>query len=436
MSKQTQQLSTRVLPDELKVLIKKINDYFDQFKKIYIGRERVIDRVKYAMLQKAHVLFFGVPGTSKTAIAGSIFDGITSSTEFSLQMTAFMAEDAVFGSYNIKKMREEGILEHNVEKMLPQANFANLDEFLDANPAVLRSLLSALNERKMVKGRQVLDIPLHVAYCSSNVDPYLFMRRNPQAWAVFDRIAFIDRISYLDKADDISEMVKRFQYRTSSTPKKTLDLSALNSICDYVLLPPTLIQDQIIFMKYSEAAIDYRKKRKEKMQELDEQATSNSKGEFDIDYQGIIFQDVSDRRICWASHMMEVNAVLNGRIQVLPEDMYAAHFVLGSSEIEKQIWYKIIDQKVEEIADLKKNQLSDLQMQQLENLKNQFEDIRGNGHDLETRVNGVATLVMQLNAIQPENDTVKGTFDTLKTSVEEYKQKISDELLQSKGLKA
>jgi hypothetical protein len=431
----TKQVSTRVSPEELKTLIKQVNDYFDQFKKIYVGRESVIDRVKYAMLQKAHVLFFGVPGTSKTAIAKSIFAGITSSTEFSLQMTAFLAEDAIFGPYNIKKMREEGTLEHNVEKMLPQANFANLDEFLDANPAVLRSLLSALNERQMVKGRQVLDIPLHVAYCSTNVDPYLFMRRNPQAWAVFDRIAFIDRISYLDKADDISEMVKRFQYRTSSTPKNTLDLSALNSICDYVLLPPTLIQDQIIFMKYAEAAIEYRKKRKEKMIELDEQATSNSKGEFDIDYQGIIFQDVSDRRICWASHMMEVNAVLNGRIQVLPEDMYSAHFVLGSSEIEKQIWYEIIGQKVEEIADLKMNQLSDLQLQQLENLKNQFEDIRGNGHDLETRVNGVATLVMQLNAIQPENDTVKGTFDTLKTSVEEYKQKVSDELLQSKGLK-
>ena len=52
----TKQASTRVSPEELKTLIKQVNDYFDQIKKIYVGRESVIDRVKYAMLQKAHVL--------------------------------------------------------------------------------------------------------------------------------------------------------------------------------------------------------------------------------------------------------------------------------------------------------------------------------------------------------------------------------------------
>lgn len=424
---------SRINPDQLKAAVKEVNEYFESLKKIYVGREAIIDKVKYAMLQKAHALFFCHPGTAKTAIAGSVFEGITGSTKFEVQMTAFMAEDGLFGPYNVKKIREEGVLEHNTHKMLPEANFANMDEFLDANPAVLRSLLSALNERKMVKGRQVLDIPLHLAYCSSNVDPYQFLKRNPQAWAVFDRIAFIDRIDYLQQPEDIAEMVKRFQYRMSNKTSLSLALETINSICDYILLPPTLIQDQLVYMKYAEAVIEYRAERRAVMLKIETDA-ANSDRPNDIDYKGMIFKEISDRRVCWASHQLEVNAVLDGRIAVLPEDMRSAHFVLGTSELEKNLWLKIVDKKIDEIKELKKNQLSELQVQQLQNLKGQFEDISGNGHDLETRVNGVSTLLLQLTAIKPENDTVRQVFDDLHKSVVDYKTKVAQELLTEKGL--
>jgi MoxR-like ATPase len=417
---------TRISHQDLKVAVKKINDYFDSLNKIYVGREKIIELVKYAMLQKSHAIFFGHPGTSKTAIADSMLSGITSATKFEVQLTAFMAEDGIFGPYNIKKMRDEGILEHNVEHMLPQADFAIFDEILDASSQVLRSLLSSMNERRMVKGRQVLDLPLHLAYCATNIDPYVYLKRNPQAWAVFDRISFIGQVDYLDKAEDISEMIKRFQYRTSRVPSKTLDLSVINSVCDYILFPPTIIQDQIIFIKFAEAVIEYRKLRKEKMKELEESGDV-------VNYQGMIFSDISDRRVCWASQMLEVNAVLAGRIHVVPEDMIAAHFVLCTSPIEEKIWKEIISQKVLEIHELKKNELSDLQLKNLGHLKDQFEEIVSEG-DLETRINGIATLILQMQAIKPENETVDNLFTALKTRVDEYQVKVGEELLSSKGL--
>lgn len=430
-----QPASTRLDLPGLKSAVKQINDYFDEIKKIYVGRDHVIDLIKYAMLQKSHLLFFGNPGTAKTAIGDSVFAGIASSKTFNVQLTAFMAEDGIFGAYNMKKIREEGVLEHNTVGMLPDANMANLDEFLDANPAVLRSMLSALNERRMVKGRQVLEMPLHIAYCSSNVDPFLFLKRNPQAWAVFDRIGFIGRIGYLDKADDVSEMVRRFQNRTSTTPKGTIELSVLNAVCDYVLMPPTLIQDELIYTKYGEAVIEYRKARKEKLAEFEQRATQTSKGEFDIDLQGMIFSDISDRRICWGSQMIEVEAVLNGRLHAEPQDMKAAHYILGTSEVEKELWCSIIDKKIADIEEMKKDKLSELQLQRLNSLKDQFEGITANGHDLETRVNGVATLIQQIDGIHPENAKVKETFDALRTRIEEYRGKVSEELLKEKGLK-
>lgn len=426
---------SRISVIDLKKNVLEINRYFDSLKNIYVGRDRVIDILKFAILQKSHILFFGVPGTAKTAIADSAFSGITGSKKFEVQMTAFMGEDAIFGPYNIKKMREEGRLEHNTEAMLPDAEFASLDEFLDANPVVLRSLLSALNERKMVKGRQLLDLPLHLAYCASNVDPYVFMKRNPSAWAVFDRIAFIDRIDYLNKPEDISEMVKRFQYRISSKPKETLDFSVIRAACDYILLPPTLIQDQIIFIKFAEAAEEYRQKRSEKMVELEQQSAQQAKGSvYDIEYQGIIFNRISDRRICWASHMLEVNAVLDGRIEVIPEDMLAAHYILGTSEIEKQIWTDIVSVKIQQISELKKNQLSKLQTERLQHFRDLFEGIRGNGFDIETRANGIGTLVKQVEEIKPENNTVNDLYQSLLKEINEYKIIVTQEFLKSKNL--
>ncbi len=427
--------ATRISPNELKEVVVKIRKYFDSFKNIYVGRDRPIDLVMYAMLQKAHLLFFGNPGTAKTAIADSIFEGIAGAKKFNTQFTAFMSEDSIFGPYNIKKMREEGRLEHNIENMLPEANLASLDEVLDANPAVLRALLSVLNERRMVKGRQVLDVPLHLAYCATNVDPFWYLKRNPQAWAIFDRIAFIDQIHYLDNAGDVSEMVRRFQYKVTSDTTLSINLDMINAVCDYILLPPTLIQDQLVFLHYGAAILEYRQQRKEMIKRYENETLERQKnGDMEIVSSGVIFSEISDRRVCQASHMFEVHAVLDGRIEVMPEDMYAADLVLCTSDEERKIWEKIIDKKIEEIKETKKNNLSEMQLNTLINLQQQFNILRNDSHEIETRVNGVATLSSQLENIHPEGKDANDLFKQLHAEIEKYKEQVTAEYLRYKGL--
>lgn len=427
--------ATRISPSELKEVVKKIRAYFDSFKNIYVGRDRTIDLVLYAMLQKAHLLFFGVPGTAKTAIADSIFEGITGAKKFTTQFTAFMSDDAIFGPLNIKKMREEGIYEHNTMGMLPEANLASLDEILDANPAVFRSLLSVLNERRMVKGRQVLDVPLHLAYCATNVDPFLYLKRNPQAWAVFDRITFLDRIHYLDNSTDLAEMVRRFQYKVTADTNLSIDLEMVNAVCDYILLPPTLIQDQLIFRHYGNAILEYRLKRREMIKGYEKELLERQRnGDMEVISNGVIFSEISDRRVCWASHMFEVHAVLDGRIEVLPEDMYAADLVLCTSDDERAIWKEIIDRNIEEIKETKKNTLSEMQLNTLMNLQQQFTVLRNDSHEIETRVNGVATLCHQLENIHPEGKDANDLFKELHAEIEKYKEQVTAEYLKYKGL--
>jgi MoxR-like ATPase len=59
----------------------------------------------------------------------------------------------LFGPFDIRKLRD-GELLTNTEGMLPEASLVFLDELLNANSAILNSLLVALNERIFRRGKE------------------------------------------------------------------------------------------------------------------------------------------------------------------------------------------------------------------------------------------------------------------------------------------
>jgi MoxR-like ATPase len=440
----TKKNNTRISHAELKKLVKKYNTFIAQLETIFVGREKVFELLKYALLMRMHTMFFGNPGTSKTAIADILFDSIESENgkvkKFKIELTAFSGEDALFGPYDTKIMREQGALVHQTTGMLPEAHFGRIGEMLDANAATLRALLSSLNERRLVKGRQVLQMPLHTAYCDTNVDPYQFMRRNPTAWAVFDRIAFIHQVGYLSEANLVSEMVSRFQSGQTKMAIDTITLEEINAIADYIMFPPSIIQDKLIYEKYGEAVIEYRAKRKEKIREMEDSAkaqfqkTGRAGQQFEVDMQGIILPDISDRRVCWASQMIEISAVLGGRIQAIPEDMTSAHYILGTSEIERELWIEVITPKIAQINEAKKNQLSEAQRAQIGLMETNLANVLKE-QDLDIRINGVTTLTEQIEGMKPEDTTVEEALERFKKTLNEATQKVTTELLNSKRLK-
>lgn len=442
--KQDKNENTRITHAELKKLVKKYNAFIAQLETIFVGREKVFELLKYALLMRMHAMFFGVPGTSKTAIADILFDAIESELckvkKFKVELTQFSGEDVLFGPYDTKVMREQGALIHQTAGMLPESDFARIGEMLDANPATLRALLSSLNERRIVKGRQAIQMPLHTAYCDTNVDPYQFMRRNPSAWAVFDRIAFIHSVGYLSDPGLVSEMVTRFQSGQTKMLIDTIRLEEINAIADYIMFPPSIIQDKLIYEKFGEAVVEYRERRKQKIKEMENTAKSefqkNGRAgqQFEVDMQGIILPDISDRRVCWASQMIEVSAVLDGRIQAIPEDMLQAHYILGTSDIEKELWIEIITPKIETINAAKKNQLSESQRAQIGLMETSLANVLKED-DLDTRINGVTTLAEQIEGMKPEDATVEEALGRFRMTLSEATKKVTDELLNSKKLK-
>jgi MoxR-like ATPase len=100
---------------------------------------------------------------------------------FDYLLTRFTEPNELFGPFDIRKLRE-GELITNTEGMLPEASLVFLDELLNANSAILNSLLMVLNERVFRRGRETRPLPLLMAIGTSNRLP-----EDDTLGALFDR---------------------------------------------------------------------------------------------------------------------------------------------------------------------------------------------------------------------------------------------------------
>ena len=113
--------------------------------------------------------------------------------EFSYLLTRFTEPSELFGPFDIRKLRA-GDLVTNTEGMLPEASLVFLDELLNANSAILNSLLTVLNERVFRRGRETRPLPLLMVVGASNHLP-----EDDALCALFDR--FLVRV----RCDNVPE---------------------------------------------------------------------------------------------------------------------------------------------------------------------------------------------------------------------------------------
>jgi hypothetical protein len=100
---------------------------------------------------------------------------------FEYLLTSHTMPEELFGPPDLKRLRD-GVFERRTEGMLPEAEFAFLDEVFRGGPHILNTLLSVLNERRFHDGSQSRQIPLLGIVAASNTVP-----SDPDVAAFFDR---------------------------------------------------------------------------------------------------------------------------------------------------------------------------------------------------------------------------------------------------------
>jgi MoxR-like ATPase len=161
------------------------DDVIAPMKRAFVGKDEVIDLLGVALAAGENIFLHGPPGTAKSALVHDLC-GRLHGRSFDYLLTRFTEPNELFGPFDIRRLRE-GELVTNTEGMLPEASLVFLDELLNANSAILNSLLMALNERVFRRGKETRDLPVITFIGASNHLP-----EDDALRALFDR--FILRV--------------------------------------------------------------------------------------------------------------------------------------------------------------------------------------------------------------------------------------------------
>ena len=177
---------------EIKGLSEKLSSVINDMKQAFVAKDEVIDLLIVSLVAGENLFILGPPGTAKSALVQDLAKRL-SGKNFEYLLTRFTEPNELFGPFDIRKLRE-GELISNTEGMLPEADFVFLDELLNANSAILNSLLTVLNERVFRRGREYKKLPTLIVVGASNRLP-----EDEALNALFDR--FLLRV-YCGQVDE------------------------------------------------------------------------------------------------------------------------------------------------------------------------------------------------------------------------------------------
>jgi len=268
-------------------------DVVDDLKRRFVGRDEVVDLIALAAVAGEHLFLYGPPGTAKSALIRQ-FASAVRGRYFEYLLTRFSEPNEVFGPIDLVKLRE-GTVATVTTGMLPEAEFAFLDELFNANSAILNNLLTVLNERVYRRGAEVHRLPLLSLFSASN-----HLAEDEALGALFDRFLLRCHVDHLAREAMPRLLAAGWALERSGGAETTVSAADLRALSGRV----HEVDLSRVTEPYAEAVF--------KVRDL-----------------GVA---ISDRRAVKMLKLLAASALLSGRDAANPSDLWVLRYVWDRSE--------------------------------------------------------------------------------------------------------
>ncbi len=288
-----------------------VREVLDPLKAAFVGKDEIIDLMGVCLVAGENLFLHGPPGTAKSALVQELARRIEGRV-FDYLLTRFTEPNEIFGPFDIRKLRD-GELVTNTEGMLPEASFVFLDELLNANSAILNSLLNVLNERVFRRGRETRAVPALMVVGASNHLP-----EDDALGALFDR--FLMRV------------------RCDNVPHEQLAdvlVAGWNLDLNQIQRKATFQVDDVRRLHHALASV-----------ELGDVRPTYVELVHRLRHAGI---PVSDRRAVKLQRLMAASALLTGRTQVNTTDLWILRYI-WDTEQQQEVLAEIVQDFVDKSA--------------------------------------------------------------------------------------
>ncbi|MEN1678428.1 MAG: AAA family ATPase [Planctomycetota bacterium] len=297
-----QELAAQRLGHELR------SEVLEPLKQSFVGKDEIIDLFGLCLVARENLFMLGPPGTAKSALVQAMAGRIRGRV-FDYLLTRFTEPNEIFGPFDIRKLRD-GELETNTTGMLPEADFIFLDELLNANSAILNSLLLVLNERVFRRGRETRALPTLMAVGASN-----YLPEDEALGALFDR--FLIRVNCTNVPDEgLAEVLTAGWKLDAADPSADTSITADELRALQRLAPRVGLE--AVRPKYAELVVRLRNA-------------------------GV---RVSDRRAVKLQRLVAASALLCGRMSANLTDLWVLRYIWDTDD-EQELLASLVTQTLE-----------------------------------------------------------------------------------------